>query len=190
MQKEIQSLINEVNMTGAHIFYYFHDQDRYINNVMAYITASLELGNHVMIIENDRFMPIIQEKINEKFNEEQIDMIHTINNYDFYCYRSNFHKETILTYLKDMITPYLEKKLPIKTWAHVEWRDQKEIFQTLGEYEQEADQMLQETDFTTVCAYDANRVPQTLKDILFDCHDYYMADDSISIINRNKVKAE
>lgn len=190
MQKKIQSLINEVNTSGAHILYYFQDQDRYISNLIDYVTSSLELGNHVMIIENDRFMPIIQEKINEQFNEEQIDMIHTINNYDFYCYRSNFHKETILKYLKDMIAPNLEKKLPIKTWAHVEWRDQEEIFHTLEEYEQEADQMLQETDFTTICAYDAKRLPQTLKDILIDCHDYFMTDDSISIINRNKVKTE
>jgi len=190
MQKEIQNLINKVNTTGAHIFYYFHDQDRYINNLIAYVTSSLELGNHVMIIENDRYMPIIQEKINKQFNEEQKDMIHTINNYDFYCYGGNFHKETILKYLKDMIAPYLEKKLPIKTWAHVEWRDQKEIFHTLGENDHEADPMLQEADFTSICAYDANRVPQTLKNILIDCHDYYMTDDSICKITRNKVKAE
>lgn len=190
MQKVIQSLIKEVKTTGTHIFYEFHDQERYINNVIAYVTSALELGNHVMIIENDRLMPMLQKKINDLFKEEQLDMIHTINNYDFYCYRGNFHKETILSFLKDMIAPYMEKNIPIQTWAHVEWRDQKEIFHTLGEYEQEADKMLQETNLITICAYDANRVPQTLKDILMDCHDYYMIDDSIRLITRNKVKAE
>ena len=190
MQKVIQSLIKEFKTTGAHIFYEFHDQERYINNVIAYVTSALELGNHVMIIENDRLMPMIQKKINDLFKEEQMDMIHTINNYDFYCYRGNFHKETILSFLKDMIAPYLEKNIPIQTWAHVEWRDQKEIFHTVGEYEQEADKMLLETNLITICAYDANRVPQTLKDILMDCHDYYMIDDSIRLITRNKVKAE
>lgn len=190
MQKEIQNLINEVNSSGAHIFYHFHDQDRYIDNLISYITSALALGNHVMIIENDRIMPIIQQKINVQFNEEQVDMIHTINNYDFYCYRGNFHKETILSYLKNMITPYIEKNIPIQTWAHVEWREQKEIFRTLGEYEQEADQLLQETNLITICAYDANRVPQSLKETLMDSHDYVMTDDSIKNIHRNKVNAE
>lgn len=190
MQKEIKDFITEVKSNGAHIFYHFHDQDRYINNLIDYITSALALGNHVMIIENDRIMPIIQQKINVQFNEEQLDMVHTINNYDFYCYRGDFHKETILSYFKNMITPYIEKNIPIQTWAHVEWRDQEEIFSTLAEYEEDADQMLQETNITSICAYDANRVPQTLKDILMDCHDYYMTDASISIINRSKVKAE
>lgn len=190
MQQTIKDLISNVKDNGAHIFYAFKDQEIYIDNVIAYVNSALELGNHVMIIENDRIIPIIQSKLDEKFEQEQLDMVHTINNYDFYCYRGNFHKETILSYLENMIAPFLEKNIPIQTWAHVEWRDQEEIFQTLGEYEKEADRMLQATNLITICAYDANRVPQSLKEILMDCHDYYMTDNAISIIKRSKAKVE
>jgi hypothetical protein len=184
MHNKIQSLISAVKESGAHIFYDFDDEQKYIDNLIAYITAAIGLGNHVMIIENDRIMPEIQNRINTHFDENQQDMIHTLNNYDFYCYRGNFHKETILSYLENMIVPFLQKNIPIQTWAHVEWRDQEEIFQNLGEYEKEADLMLQAANLITICAYDSNRVPDTLKEILMDCHDFYITDDSIELIER------
>lgn len=188
MNKNLTQVFNQVKSTGAHIFYQFHDEDRYINNAISYVNAALATGNHVMIIENDRFLPKIKEKIAAQLTKEQSDKVHTMNNYDFYCYRGNFHKETILSYLTNMINPYIEKQIPIQTWAHVEWRDQAEIFQTLGEYEQEADRMLQENNLITVCGYDAGRVPETLKSTLMDCHDYYMTDDSIIKIDRRLSK--
>lgn len=189
MQKEITELLNRVKASGAHIFYHFHDEERYIDNVFAYISSALLQGNHVMVIENDRILPSIEKRIQSDFSQDQIDRIHTINNYDFYCYRGNFHKETILSYLKNMIDPYLEKKIPIQTWAHVEWRDQKEIFRTIGEYEHEADKMLQDTNLITICAYDANRVPQSLKETLMSCHDYYMDDQEINLIVKDAAQA-
>ena len=190
MQEEIKELARAVKTNGGHVFYHFEDEESYIDNIITYISIALDQGSHVMVIENDRIMPLVEKKINQTFKKEQIEMIHTINNYDFYCYRGNFHKDTILSYLKNMINPYLEKKIPIMTWAHVEWRDQEEIFQTLGEYEHEADKMLKGTDSVTICAYDANRVPQSLKENLLDSHDYYMTDKGISVIDRNRAKAE
>lgn len=190
MQKELKELTNKVKYTGAHIFYSFEDQKIYIDNVIAYITIAIEQDNHVMVIENDRIMPLIEKEINNSFNDEQIAMVHTVNNYDFYCYRGNFHKETILSYLKNMITPYLEKGIPIRTWAHVEWREQEEIFQTISEYEYEANLMLQDTNFITICAYDKNRVPETLKEILMDSHDYLMTDEAIHYIQKEKTEVK
>lgn len=188
MNKDLTQVFNEVKSTGAHIFYQFHDEDRYINNAISYVNAALAIGHHVMLIENDRFLPKIKEKIASQLTKEQSEKVQTMNNYDFYCYRGNFHKETILSYLTNMINPYIEKRIPIQTWAHVEWRDQAEIFQTLAEYEQEADQMLQKNNLITVCSYDAARVPETLKSTLMDCHDYYMTDDSIVQIDRRLSK--
>jgi hypothetical protein len=190
MNKDISQVINRVKSTGANIFYHFHDEDCYINNAISYVNAALDLGNHVMIIENDRILPKIEEEIAAQLTQGQRDSVHTMNNYDFYCYRGNFHKETILSYLTKMIEPYLEKQISIQTWTHVEWRDQAEIFQTLGEYEQEADQMLQQTKLITICGYDATRVPESLKSILMDCHDYYMTDDSIVRIEQKIMNGE
>jgi hypothetical protein len=184
MHNKILNLISSAEETGAHIFYSFRDDHKYISNLFVYLNAAIALGNHVMIIENDRFMPEIQKRIKSEFDETQRDMIHTLNNYDFYCYRGNFHKETILSYLENMIEPFLEKNIPIQTWAHVEWRDQDEIFQNLGEYEREADIMLKDTKLITICAYDFERVPDSLEKILMDCHDYHMTDDNIDLIER------
>ena len=190
MRKEIMELAKAVKTNGGHVFYPFDDEEAYIDNILTYISIALDEGSHIMIIENDRIMPQIEKKISQTYKQEQIEMIHPINNYDFYCYRGNFHKDTILSYLKNMVNPYLEKKIPIMTWAHVEWRDQDEIYQTLGEYEHEADKMLSGTDSVTVCAYDANRVPPSLKETLLDCHDYFMTDGKIKVIDRNKATAE
>ncbi|WP_079509220.1 MEDS domain-containing protein [Mesobacillus jeotgali] len=187
MHSKIQNLISTVKESGAHIFYDFDDEQKYIDNLIMYITAAIGLGNHVMIIENDRIMPEIQNRIKTLFNEKEQEMIHTINNYDFYCYRGNFHKETILSYLQNMISPFLQNNIPIQTWAHVEWREQEEIFQSLGEYEMEADLIIQASNLITICGYDSNRVPDSLKKILMDCHDYHMTDDNIRIIERKTV---
>ncbi|NKE06160.1 MULTISPECIES: MEDS domain-containing protein [Mesobacillus] len=185
MQKKIQDLISSVKDTGAHIFYSFNDEGKYVDNLIVYLTAAIGLGNHVMIIENDRILPLVQKRIKSELTEEQQKMIHTINNYDFYCYRGNFNKKTILSYLDNMLAPFLKNNIPVQTWAHVEWRDQEDIFQNIGNYEKEANQMLQSTTLITICGYDANRVPESLKDILMDSHDYYMTDDTIQQIDRN-----
>lgn len=187
MHKKIHNLISTVKETGANIFYSFEDEEKYVDNLLVYATEAIGLGNHIMIIENDRIMPELQKRIKAEFNEEQQEMIHTINNYEFYCYRGNFHKETILSYLENMIAPFLQNNIPIQTWAHVEWRDQKDIFQNLGEFEKEADIMLQATNLITICGYDSKRVPESLKGILMDCHDYYMTDDTIDLIDRKSI---
>jgi MEDS: MEthanogen/methylotroph, DcmR Sensory domain len=184
MRKKIQDLISTVKENGAHIFYSFENEEKYVDNLIVYVTAAIGLGSHVMIIENDRILPELQKRIKAEFDEEQQEMIHTINNYEFYCYRGNFNKNTILSYLDNMLSPFLENNIPIQTWAHVEWRDQEQIFQNLGDYEKEADAMLQATNLITICGYDANRVPQSLKEILLDSHDYYMTDDNIDLIDR------
>ncbi|MCM3574036.1 MEDS domain-containing protein [Mesobacillus subterraneus] len=184
MHKNFEDLIStvKVNGNGAHIFYAFENEEKYIENLIIYTAAAIGLGNHIMIIENDRIMPELQNRINVEFNEQQQEMIHTINNYDFYCYRGNFNKETILSYLDNMIAPFLEKNIPVQTWAHVEWRDQEQIFKDLGDYEKEADAMIKSTNLISVCGYDSNRVPDSLKAILMDSHDYYMTDDTIKLI--------
>ncbi|RSD25474.1 MEDS domain-containing protein [Mesobacillus subterraneus] len=184
MHTKIKNLLVNVKDTGAHIFYPFENEERYIDNVLEYIRTALEHNNHVMVIENDRIMPEIKKRIEAEFDKEQIEMIHIINNYDFYCYRGNFHKETILSYLQKVIAPFIENNIPVLTWAHVEWRDQDEIFQTLSEYEKEADEILQATNLITICGYDSNRVPESLKETLLECHDYYMTDDTINKIDR------
>lgn len=187
MHNKIQSLISSVKETGAHIYYSFENEEKYVDNLIVYVKAAIGLGNHIMIIENDRIMPDIQKRITAEFDPDQQEMIHTINNYEFYCYRGNFNKETILSYLDNMLAPFLEKNIPIQTWAHVEWRDQEEIFQNIGDYEKEADSILQATNLITICGYDANRVPDSLKDILMDCHDYYMTDDNVDLIARKSI---
>lgn len=184
MQKKIQDLISSVKETGAHIFYSFENEEKYVDNLIVYLTAAIGLGNHVMIIENDRILPELQKRIKSELDEEQQKMIHTINNYEFYCYRGNFNKDTILSYLDNMLAPFLENNIPVQTWAHVEWREQEEIYQTLGNYEKEADQILQSANLITVCGYDASRVTKALEDMLMDSHDYYMTDDTINPIDR------
>lgn len=179
MQSKIKELTKSVKDKGAHIFYPFRDDHKYINNVLFYLHAALEQGHHVMLIENDRLMPIIEGRLEKEFSSDQIEMVHKMNNYDFYCYRGNFHTETIFGYFQKIVAPYIEKNITIQTWAHVEWREQDQIFNTIGEYEQESDKIQRDMDLVSVCAYDENRLPESLKKTLIDCHNYIMTDDSL-----------
>lgn len=175
-------MLRTVKDSGAHIFYSFSDEEKYIHNALTYLTVAIEQGNHIMLIENDRLMPLIEKSFPSTFGKEHIERIHKMNNYDFYCYRRNFNKDTVLSYLKEMIAPYLENNIQILTWAHVEWRDQEDIFRTIGKYEKEVENLLRQTNLINICSYDSNRIPDSLMEALMDSHDYFMTDDSLKKI--------
>lgn len=116
MNQKIMQFTRELQLSsGGHIFYYFHDEKRYIKNTVSYILAGIEQGDCVLIIENERIFPSVYKKIQRLLTEEQLTMIHYINNFDFCCLNGDFHSETILDYVSSILDPYITKNISIRT---------------------------------------------------------------------------
>nr|WP_241840569.1 MEDS domain-containing protein [Fictibacillus sp. S7] len=110
--------------------------------------------------------------------------MHFINNFDFYFWNGNFYPETILSKFSDIVTPLIEKDNSVRTWGHVEWGSQEELEETLEKFEIEVDQMLKNVKVITVCAYNAERVSDDLKDKLMRYHDYFMTDEDVRLVEQ------
>ncbi|WP_079508784.1 MEDS domain-containing protein [Mesobacillus jeotgali] len=185
MEKKIQQLTLDVNETQeGHIFYYSHELDCYVRNAVTYIISGIEQEEHVLLVENDRIYPLIEGHLNKLLTREQLSRLHFINNYDFYWRNGNFHPPTILSfYFSDIVGSYLEDNLSIRTWAHIEWGNQEDIFEDLEEFENQVNHLMQDVKVIAVCAYDANRVSDTFKKRLMKSHGYFMTDEDIIYLN-------
>lgn len=164
---------------GGHILYYIHNQERYIENTVAYIVSGVEQGDRVFVIENERLSPAIVSKTKQLLSKEQFAKVHFINNFDFYSLHGEFNSMKITDYFSSIVNPYIEAQDSIRTWAHVEWGKVNDVIKTIGEYEMNANKTVSEMGIISVCAYDAERVPEELQETLMKNHDFFMTDDEI-----------
>jgi hypothetical protein len=163
----------------AHIYYSSHELQNYLNNAAAYIIAGIEQGDHIVFIENDRVFPLLQIKLKTLLNTQQLNQIHHVNNFDFYCSSGSFNPPFIFDYLTNTLNPYFDGNISFRVWAHVEWSEQEGILKVLEEFENEADGRASEMGLLLVCAYDADRVPDSLNTALMKCHGFIMTEDDI-----------
>lgn len=187
MEKEMTDIQEIVQTTeGAHIFYYVNELERYIDNAVSFIIAGIEQGDQVLFVENERLFPKILERVEELVDKEQLKNIHCVNNFTFYWRNGNFHPPTILAHFFDLIGPFMNGKLSCRTWGHIEWRDEMEITKDIEEYECGINQLIPDIKAISVCAYDADRVSDSLKQTLLNCHGFLMTDDGISPISKQR----
>lgn len=186
MDKKIEQLTQNLQgMNGGHIFYYTNELNLYIQNSISYIISGIEQGDHILFLENDRIYPLIQNRLEKLLTKEQFTKIHFINNFDFYWQNNNFHPPTIVSYFSDILNSYEKDNISIRTWGHVEWGNQKEIMQDIEDYEKQVNHMLHGKNVISVCAYDAERVPDILKTKLLKTHDFLMTDNDILCLNHS-----
>ncbi|MGG4488175.1 MEDS domain-containing protein [Metabacillus idriensis] len=189
MKSKIDQFTKDLHQsTGGHILYFIHDQERYIENTIAYIVSGAERGDRVFVIENERLSPVIVNKSKELLSKEQFAKVHFINNFDFYSLHGEFNSTKITAYFTSIINPYLQDNDPIRTWAHVEWGQVNDVIKTIGEYEMNANKTISELGILSVCAYDAERVPEGLQEPLMNNHDIFMTDDTILDLSNEEVK--
>jgi hypothetical protein len=169
--KEIQ------NLTKGHVLYFFENQDQYVSNVVDFIISGLELSEYCIIVENDRFVPLINKRLKVLVNESRLKKVVFVNNYDFYFATGDFRINSIFDYLPNLIGGYSEPDLAVRSWAHVEWRDEREISEKLLDSENEADKIVMETKILSVCAYDSERVSKEFKESLQNCHNFIINEE-------------
>ena len=173
-------------IAGMHIFYYSHVLESYIENAIEFIEQGIREGDQVLFVENTRIYPMIRRKLEERLTAEEMEKFHYENNFDFYWKNRNFHPQTILSHFADLSAELNQKEGSLRTWGHIEWGDQQDIEHELETYETALEELVFESKGISVCAYDASRVSDELKEKLMILHNFHMTDEkkAFLLINR------
>lgn len=173
--KEITEL---AGLTKGHGLYLFKNQDQYITRVADFVISGAKRGEYSIIIENDRLLPLITKRLMETADESSLEKAKFINNFDFYYSKGDLGINSIFDFLPTLIEGYSERDVAIRSWAHVEWRDEQEVITKLLFSEQSADTIVTETELLSVCAYDSERVSKDLEEGLLNCHNFLINDEN------------
>ncbi|MFC0476265.1 MEDS domain-containing protein [Robertmurraya beringensis] len=65
----------------------------------------------------------------------------------------------------------------VRTWAHVEWDDEKEVNDKIEEFEKLAESLVDKKKILSVCAYDSSKIPDRWVRILIECHNVTVTDE-------------
>ncbi|SET19186.1 MEDS: MEthanogen/methylotroph, DcmR Sensory domain [Oceanobacillus limi] len=172
-------LTEQLEITSAsHILYIYENTDYYIENMLAYIKAGIAQEDHIVIIENPTIFKKIVYRLNGLFSRQQRELIHYIDNYSFYQCYGNFHTLSILNHFNELVDPFLNNNT-VRTWGHVEWKKQENIFNKLEKYERLVDYDVNEMGLMSVCAYDASSVSAALQTSMMRSHEYLMTDKEL-----------
>jgi len=177
MESAFLKLTNKKN--GIHIFYSIKEIETYLNDLVSFVLAGVEQGDHVLVIESEKIIPMLNKKLKLLLSDKQLTYIHTINNFDFYCSNGSFQPRVIFGNLSTAIKSFNENNNSFRAWAHVEWAEQEGISALLERYERESDNFVAENDLYIVCAYDDDRVPNSLKTALMKYHEYVLTENGI-----------
>ncbi|MBB5174738.1 two-component sensor histidine kinase [Texcoconibacillus texcoconensis] len=171
---------------GSHILYFYNSLEGYIENAASYILKGIEQGQHVIFIDDKKRFELVMEKL----RSTDTSNVHYVDAYEFYGMNDEFYCDRVLANLKKAIEPYLEKDRIIRIWGHVDWRDQDHVVNKLHTYECNCDITVSELGFTTVCAYDGEKVPSNILLEMSKSHEYLMTDDELVRSNLYKTSNE
>lgn len=169
--------VNELrSLAKGHVLYFFENHDRYLSNIEDFVITGLKLNEYAVIIENDRWIRKIRNKLCESLEERYLQKVAFINNFDFYYAKGDFRVNSIFDFLPNVLDDYSEENSIIRSWAHVEWRNEEEIQGKLLASEEAADDIVCDARILSVCAYDSDRASKELKEGLLACHNYLLRD--------------
>lgn len=159
-------------LTEGHGLYFYKNQEKYLTKVVDFVLSGLERNEYSIIVENDRITPLITKRLTESLDESRLEKVKFINNYDFYYAKGDFSLNSIFEFLPNLIDGYSELDVVVRSWAHVEWREEHEVSKKLLDSEQAADVIVSDTNLLAVCAYDSKRVSTELRNGLLGCHNF------------------
>ncbi|WP_252281294.1 hypothetical protein [Peribacillus frigoritolerans] len=99
--------------------------ENYIKQVLSYSQDGIMAVDYVILFENDRIHPIIHKELSTRLTKDQMELLHFVNNFDFYCSSGSYHPPAIEEYFNKTVQPYVENKISFRSWAHVEWQPWK-----------------------------------------------------------------
>ncbi|MGE7595946.1 MEDS domain-containing protein [Peribacillus frigoritolerans] len=179
----LKSKMNQLfeDQKNVHVLYSYNEMENYIKQVLSYIQVGIMAGDYVILVENDRIYPIIHKELSTRLTKDQMELLHFVNNFDFYCSSGSYHPPAIEEYFNKTVQPYVENKISFRSWAHVEWATLEEPLHIIEEFERTVDKAVNLLSFPLICAYKGERMPEYLKTILLETHPYVLEDDDITI---------
>ncbi|HER2025510.1 MEDS domain-containing protein [Bacillus infantis] len=180
MNDQMVHLVKNLEGTNkGNIFYEYKDEDLYIQNAVSFIVTAVKNGSHILLLENDRNIRLINRKLKDRLSEKEIECIHFTNNFDFYYANGNFHPQTILDYFSERVRALETKEISVCSWGLIEWRDEDDISQQIEEYEREVNKIIEEKGLLSVCAYAADRLSDSLRQALIRSHGVLLTDEEV-----------
>ncbi len=178
-------------INGGHILYSYEQQDHYKDNLLTFIIDGIMHNQTTIVIENQDTITHIREKLASRLSPEEILHVHFINNFTYYQLYGEFCCESSLKFFSEFLEPIKEYNRKIRTWAHVEWKDQENIVEKLIHHEHASDKLLEGTGLICVCAYDGNHLPASLLTSLLTHHEFLMTDQKLvrSTLYKNDEKS-
>ncbi|MCM3789975.1 MEDS domain-containing protein [Domibacillus indicus] len=179
MIEKSSQLKSSLQTAQGHIFYTFQDLDKYIDNVVEYTVSGIKQGSHILLIENTKLLPAIQQKLKAVLNKEQLSNVHFKNNFDFYFSKGTFNPVIVFNHCVQFLESYIDNNISIRTWGHIEWGSMQDAQREIVQYENNRNELITLKNLTSVCAYNADRMPEEFKKALLLCHGFFMTDDEL-----------
>ncbi|UXH43708.1 MEDS domain-containing protein [Rossellomorea vietnamensis] len=179
MEEKISNLLAGDKCT--HVLYAYRDRERYLKNTLNYTLEGVEMGETVILIENERNMNVLLKQLKSQLTSEQLEKIQPISNFEFYQSSGSYHPPAIYEQLMKTITPYLENDISFRSWTNVEWGTLEDPTSIIEWFEIETDRAIHEHNLTIVCAYESSKMPDHLEEALKKSHGHIMSDDDIVI---------
>lgn len=175
---------------GGHILYVYENVECYVNNAVSYIISGIEQEHHLLVVDNQERLLLINEKLKNTLPQEKLTMVHYTDNFEFYGVYGNFDSEKIVNHFSKVLEPFCKKGISIRTWAHVDWKEEDNIASILKEFEDRADCCVKDAGLVSVCAYNAYTLTVSLQMDLMRNHEYFMTDKELtrSCLYRNTKK--
>lgn len=178
MKSRINHLFEE--RKNVHVVYFYKGMKAYIEQAMSYIKEGVIAGNYVIFVENERIYSINHKELSTWLTKEQLELIHYVNNFDFYYSIGSYNPATIIDYFNKMIQPYVERKISIRSWAHVEWATMDDPFHLIKDVEKLANKAENLLSLPLICAYEGKRLSHYLQTLLLEAHPYVLIENGIT----------
>nr|WP_204414916.1 MEDS domain-containing protein [Bacillus tianshenii] len=177
MKSRMNQLFDE--QKSVHVLYAYNGMKHYFEQVVEFIHNGILAGEYVILIENARLYRIIEKELSKRLTKEQMKFCHWINSFDFYFSSGSYHPPAIEKYFQKTVHPYIEKNISFRSWAHVEWRSMEEPLHLIEDFERIADKAVNVVSFPLICAYEGERMPDYLRNILLETHPYVLVEDDL-----------
>lgn len=166
---------------SVHVLYPYDGLKGYMEQALDFIHDGIATGDHIIFIENERIYQLLSKELHARFTEQELQYVHHVDNFDFYYSSGNYNPGAIVEYFNTMVTPYIQQGMPFRSWAHVEWATETEPTHLIKELEEVIDEAVKTLSFPLICAYDGVRMPNELREMLWETHPYILKDDQFTL---------
>jgi hypothetical protein len=164
---------------SVHVLYSYKGMKNYIEQIVSFIQDGIEAGDYVILIDNERIYRMIQQELSTLLTKEEMEFVHYVNNFDFYYSSGSYHPPAITDYFNKTVQPYVENNISFRSWAHVEWATMEDPLHLIKDFEKIVDEAVNLLSFPLICAYEGEKMPDYLINILMETHPYVLIEDDI-----------